>query len=33
MKKISILLMLTLVAGFTACGKEEQPVEKMKNKR
>lgn len=28
MKKISILLMLTLVAGFTACGKEEQPVEK-----
>lgn len=28
MKKISILLMLALVAGFTACGKEEEPVEK-----
>ena len=30
MKKISVLLMLTLMVGFTACGKKEQPTENKK---
>ena len=30
MKKISVLLMLTLMVGLTACGKKEQPTENKK---